>query len=73
MVIVGVAEAVAVLGLAPVLALYILIDLEKFKANALEVTPPRHREEFAFVSGQVGTALGSFVRGQLLVAFIVVP
>jgi predicted PurR-regulated permease PerM len=70
-VIIGVAEAVAVLGLAPVLALYILIDLERFKANALEVTPPKHREEFAFVSGQVGTALGSFVRGQLLVAFIV--
>ena len=67
----GVAEAVAVLGLAPVLALYILIDLERFKANALEVTPPNHREEFAFVSGQVGTALGSFVRGQLLVAIIV--
>ncbi len=67
----GVAEAVAVLGLAPVLALYILIDLEKFKANTLEITPPRHREEFAFVSGQVGTALGSFVRGQLLVAVIV--
>jgi len=67
----GVAEAVAVLGLAPVLALYILIDLERFKSNALEVTPPRHREEFAFVSGEVGTALGSFVRGQLLVAIIV--
>jgi predicted PurR-regulated permease PerM len=67
----GVAEAVVVLGLAPVLALYILIDLERFKANALEVTPPKHREEFAFVSGQVGTALSSFVRGQLLVAIIV--
>jgi len=67
----GVAEAVAVLVLAPVLALYILIDLERFKASALEVTPPRHREEFAFVSGEVGTALSSFVRGQLLVAIIV--
>jgi predicted PurR-regulated permease PerM len=67
----GVAEAVAVLGLAPVLALYILIDLERFKANALEVTPPKHREEFSFVAGQVGTALGSFVRGQLLVSVIV--
>jgi len=67
----GVAEAVAVLGLAPVLALYILIDLERFKASALEVTPPKHREEFAFVSGQVATALSSFVRGQLLVAIIV--
>jgi predicted PurR-regulated permease PerM len=67
----GAVEAVAVLGLAPVLALYILIDLERFKANTLDVTPPRHREEFKFVSGQVGTALGSFVRGQLLVAVIV--
>jgi predicted PurR-regulated permease PerM len=67
----GVAEAVAVLGLAPILALYILIDLERFKASALEVTPPGHREEFSFVSGQVGTALGSFVRGQLLVSVIV--
>jgi predicted PurR-regulated permease PerM len=67
----GAVEAVAVLGLAPVLAIYILIDLERFKANALDVTPPRHRPEFAFVSGQVGTALGSFVRGQLLVSVIV--
>jgi predicted PurR-regulated permease PerM len=67
----GVAEAIAVLGLAPILALYLLIDLERFKANTLEMTPPKHREEFAFVSGQVGTALSSFVRGQLLVAIIV--
>ncbi len=71
LVIKGAVEAVAVLGLAPILALYILIDLERFKANALDVTPPRHRPEFAFVSGQVATALGSFVRGQLLVAVIV--
>ncbi|HEX5696272.1 MAG TPA: AI-2E family transporter [Acidimicrobiia bacterium] len=67
----GVAEAVAVLGLAPILALYILIDLERFKSNTLEVTPPKHREEVSFVAGQVGTALGSFVRGQLLVSVIV--
>jgi predicted PurR-regulated permease PerM len=67
----GVAEAIAVLGLAPILALYLLIDLERFKANTLDMTPPKHREEFAFVSGQVGTALSSFVRGQLLVAIIV--
>jgi predicted PurR-regulated permease PerM len=67
----GFAEAVAVLGLAPILALYLLIDLERFKANTLGMTPPLHREEFAFVSGEVGTALSSFVRGQLLVAIIV--
>jgi predicted PurR-regulated permease PerM len=67
----GFAEAVAILGLAPFLALYLLIDLENFKANTLGMTPPRHREEVAFVSGEVGTALSSFVRGQLLVAVIV--
>ena len=38
---------------------------------AIELTPPRHREEVVFVAGQVATAMGSFVRGQLLVAFIV--
>ncbi len=67
----GVTEAIAVIGLAPVLAIYILIDLERFKANTLGMTPPRHREETAFVAGEVGTAMGSFVRGQLLVAVIV--
>ena len=67
----GVTEAFAVLVLAPVLAIYILIDLERFKVNSLGITPPRHREETAFVAGQVSTAMGSFVRGQLLVAIIV--
>ena len=67
----GVTEAVLVLVLAPVLALYILIDLDKYRAQALELTPPEHKAEIAFVGGEVGTALGSFVRGQLLVALIV--
>ena len=57
----GVTEAIAVLALAPVLAIYILIDLERFKSNSLGMTPPRHREETAFVAGEVGTAMGSFV------------
>jgi predicted PurR-regulated permease PerM len=67
----GVTEAIAVLVLSPILAIYILIDLERFKVNSLGITPPRHREETAFVAGEVSTAMGSFVRGQLLVAFIV--
>jgi predicted PurR-regulated permease PerM len=67
----GVTEAVLVVVLAPVLAMYILIDLDKYRAQALELTPDEHRPEFAFVGGEVGTALGSFVRGQLLVALIV--
>lgn len=67
----GVTEAVAVLGLAPVLALYLLIDLNRFKESSVSLTPPRYREEVAYVGGEVGGALGSFVRGQLLVAVIV--
>ena len=67
----GVTELIAVLGLAPVLAIYILIDLEKFKTNMIGLTPPKNQEEVAFVGGEVGGALGSFVRGQLLVAVIV--
>lgn len=67
----GVTEAVAVIGLAPVLALYLLIDLNRFKEGAVSLTPLRHREEVAYVGGEVGGALGSFVRGQLLVAVIV--
>jgi predicted PurR-regulated permease PerM len=67
----GVTEAIAVIGLAPVLALYMLIDLDKFKSNAIGLIPPRHQEEVAYVGSEVGLALGSFVRGQLLVAVIV--
>jgi predicted PurR-regulated permease PerM len=67
----GVAELLAVLVLSPLLALYMLLDLPRTKGLATELTPPRHREEVVFVAGQVVTALGSFVRGQLLVAFIV--
>ncbi|HEX9763233.1 MAG TPA: AI-2E family transporter, partial [Acidimicrobiia bacterium] len=47
----GVTEAVAVIALAPVLAIYILIDLERFKANAVGLTPPAHQEEVAYVGG----------------------
>ncbi|MEE8406030.1 MAG: AI-2E family transporter [Acidimicrobiia bacterium] len=67
----GVTELVVVVGLAPVLAIYVLIDLDNFKTNMIGLTPPKHQEEVAYVGGEVGGALGSFVRGQLLVAVIV--
>ncbi|MDQ3500731.1 MAG: AI-2E family transporter [Actinomycetota bacterium] len=69
--ILGVAEGVAVVVLAPLMALYMLLDLKRTKEKAVELTPPRHREEAVFVASQVATAMGSFVRGQLLVAIIV--
>lgn len=67
----GVAEMVAVVFLAPVLAFYFLLDLPRTQRLALELTPPRLREETAFVGEQVGRALTGFVRGQLLVALVV--
>lgn len=67
----GVAETIVVITLAPVLAIYILMDMNRFKSQGLELTPPNHRTEVAFVGGEVGTAMGSFVRGQLLVAALV--
>jgi len=67
----GVAETIAIIGLAPILAVYILMDLTRFQTHSLELTPPRYRAEVAYVGGEVGTAMGSFVRGQLLVALMV--
>jgi predicted PurR-regulated permease PerM len=67
----GITEVVAVVGLAPILAFYLLMDLPRSKALVLDLTPPRLRDEVAYVSNQIGTALSSFVRGQLLVALVV--
>ena len=67
----GFTEALLVLGLSPVIALYMLIDADNYRAKALDLTPPPYREEVAYVGNEVGTSLGSFVRGQLLVAAIV--
>jgi predicted PurR-regulated permease PerM len=67
----GVTEAVIVAALAPVLAIYLLIDLPRFKDNAVVLTPASHRDEVVYVGREVATAMGSFVRGQLLVALIV--
>lgn len=67
----GVTGFALALLLAPVLGFYILVDLSRFRAAALELTPPDHRAEAAFVGREVGTAMGAFVRGQLVIAFLV--
>ncbi len=67
----GITEVVAVVGLAPILAFYLLLDLPRSKAMVLDLTPPRFRDEVEYVSSQIGTALSAFVRGQLLVALVV--
>lgn len=67
----GVAETVAVVALAPVLAFYMLLDLPRTKRMIVDLVPRSIRHEFQHVSTRVGSAVAAFVRGQLLVAFIV--
>lgn len=66
-----VTETIAVVVLAPVLSFYMLLDATRFKLRAQALTPPRHRDEVTHVATQVTEAMGGFVRGQLVVAFIV--
>jgi predicted PurR-regulated permease PerM len=67
----GVAEMVAVVLLAPVLAFYLLLDLPRTKRMVIDLIPASVRNEFQHVSSRAGTAVAAFVRGQLLVALIV--
>ena len=67
----GVAEAVAVIVLAPVLAFYLLIDLPRLRSLLLSLTPHRHKEELVYLIGAISSTVSRFARGQLLVATIV--
>ena len=67
----SVLEIVLIFVLAPLLALYLLIDLPQLQRDILNLVPESHREEVADVSSKVGRTVGGFFRGQLLVALIV--
>ncbi|MDQ3983402.1 MAG: AI-2E family transporter [Actinomycetota bacterium] len=67
----SVLEGLLVFILAPLLALYILIDLPHLQRDALNLVPESHREEFADLGSKIGRAIGGFFRGQLFVALMV--
>ncbi len=67
----GVFEFVVVSILGLVVAFYVLIDLPSVRERAKELLPAGFREEALHISRNLGTALGGFIRGQLLVALIV--
>lgn len=67
----GIFEFILVFLVGPVLAFYFLIDLPSVQKRLVEIFPVDRRTEAAFVGRQVNTALGGFLRGQLVVAFIV--
>jgi predicted PurR-regulated permease PerM len=57
--------------LAPVVAFYVLLDLPTVRRKTMELIPERHRPEASHVGRQLSTAVGGFLRGQVLVAIIV--
>lgn len=67
----GVVRAAVVLILGPLIAFYLLVDLPKIRRGAEAAIPVRRREEIVTVSQRVGATLGSFFRGQLVVAILV--
>jgi len=67
----GVFEFILVFLLGPVVAFYLLIDLPNVQQRMLDLVPKKSRAEFAYVGRRLNTAVGGFLRGQLLVAVIV--
>ena len=57
--------------LAPIFALYLLIDLPKIQKSLMRFIPPRYRDEWLMLLERCGQAMGAFFRGQLVVAAIV--
>jgi predicted PurR-regulated permease PerM len=55
----------------PVLAFYFLVDLPETGKRVRGVIPVNRQPEAEFVGKQLNTALGGFLRGQLVVALIV--
>ncbi len=64
-------EGLLVFILAPLLALYLLIDLPHLKRDLVNLFPERHRPEAVDLGQKIAKAVGGFFRGQLLVALAV--
>jgi predicted PurR-regulated permease PerM len=66
----SVLESVLMLLIGAVVAFYVLLDLPKVRAKTIDLIPDHRRAEIRHVSKRLGTALGGFLRGQVLVAVI---
>lgn len=67
----SVLETLLVFVLAPLLALYVLIDLPQLKRDLLNLVPEQNREEAQDLGAKIHRAFSGFLRGQLFVAFVV--
>lgn len=67
----GALHLVLTFVLAPFIALYLLIDLPRLQKSFVDHLPPQYRDDWLELLRKCGQAVGSFFRGQLLVAAIV--
>ena len=67
----GIFEFILVFLIGPVLAFYFLVDLPNTQVRLVDIFPERRQAEASHVGRQLNTALGGFLRGQLVVALIV--
>jgi predicted PurR-regulated permease PerM len=54
-----------------VMAFYFMVDGHRIGHLAVHLFPPQHREKAQFVRAAVGQVLGSYIRGQLILAGII--
>jgi predicted PurR-regulated permease PerM len=57
--------------LAPVIAFYVLIDIQRIRKGVLRLVPRRRREQTVDFINDASGSFGSFVRGQIVVATFV--
>ena len=67
----GVLHVAVIMILGPVLAFYLLVDLPKLRQGLEATIPIRRRPEVRSLLEKLGTAIGGYFRGQLLVALFV--
>lgn len=67
----GVLSALPVLVLSPVLAFYMLKDLERLKKAFVQLVPESVRPQAVSLATEIDRVVGGFVRGQLIVALMV--
>jgi len=67
----GMVNALFIAFVVPFLAFYILKDFEVFERAIIKYVPKTHRKNTIRLLKDVDTALGSYIRGQLLVCIII--
>jgi len=56
--------------LIPVMAFYLLKDIDRLREKLVLLVPPRHRETVQDIGGEIDTVLKDFLKGQIIVSLI---